>query len=92
MVVGRRYLVSGHVHGVGYRFFTRDAALREGLGGFVRNLEDGRVEVQAEGDRAALDRFERALHQGPPAARVEQVDVEDLVPKGRPPSFLIEIT
>ena len=92
MVVGRRYLISGRVQGVGYRFFIRNAATREGLAGFVRNLEDGRVEAQAEGDRAGLERFERALHQGPPWARVEHVDVEDLVPKGRPPSFLIDIT
>jgi len=91
VVVGRRYLVSGHVHGVGYRFFTRDAALREGLGGFVRNLEDGRVEAQAEGDQEAQDRFERALHQGPPGAHVEHVDVEAMVPTGRSPRFQIAL-
>jgi len=92
VVVGRRYLISGRVQGVGYRFFTRDAAAREGLRGFVRNLEDGRVEAQAEGDQEGQNRFERALHQGPPGARVEHVDVEDLVPIGRPPSFLIDVT
>ena len=90
--MGRRYLISGRVQGVGYRFFTRDAAAREGLGGFVRNLEDGRVEAQAEGDQEGLERFERALQQGPPGARVEHVDVEDRIPKGRPPTFLIDVS
>ena len=66
MVVARRYLISGRVQGVGYRFFILEAGAREGLGGFVRNLEDGRVEAQAEGEQTALDRFERALYQGPP--------------------------
>ena len=91
MVVGRRYLISGRVQGVGYRFFIRDAAAREGLGGFVSNLADGRVEAQAEGDQEAQDRFERALHQGPPGARVEHVDVESLVPTGRSRRFQIDI-
>ena len=92
MVLARRYLVLGRVQGVGYRFFAQEAAAREGLGGFVRNREDGRVEVQAEGDQAGLDRFERALHQGPPGARVERVEVEDLIPEGRPPTFRVDIT
>ena len=92
MVLARRYLVLGRVQGVGYRFFVQEAAAREGLGGFVRNREDGRVEVQAEGDQAGLDRFERALHQGPPGARVERVEVEDLIPEGRPPTFRVDIT
>ena len=90
--MARRYLISGRVQGVGYRFFTREAAAREGLGGRVRNLEDGRVEVQAEGEQAGLDRFERALHQGPPWAHVQRVEVEDLIPEGRPPSFRVDIT
>ncbi len=90
-MVARRYLISGRVQGVGYRFFTLEAGAREGLGGFVRNLEDGRVEAQAEGERAGLDRFERALYQGPPGARVERVGVEALVPSGRRPTFRIDI-
>ena len=91
MVVARRYLISGLVQGVGYRFFARTAAQREGLGGSVRNLEDGRVDVWVEGDQAALDRFERAIHQGPPLARVDHVEVEPAVPEGRPPVFRVDI-
>lgn len=78
MRLGRHYLVSGRVQRVGFRVFTQAAAMREGLHGWVRNTPDGLVEVQAEGDVEALDRFERRLRQGPPAARVDHVDVTDM--------------
>lgn len=92
MVVARRYLIAGRVQGVGFRFFMQEAAAREGLGGFVRNRDDGRVEAQAEGEQAALDRFERALCQGPPGARVDDVAIDDCPPDGRSPVFRIEMT
>jgi acylphosphatase len=77
MIVARRYVVSGRVQGVGFRFFTQDVARREGLQGYVRNLTDGRVETLATGDAEAVDRFERAIRQGPPHADVEQMTIED---------------
>jgi acylphosphatase len=80
MIVARRFLVSGQVQGVGFRFFTEEAARREGLTGFVRNLDDARVEVIAEGDAEAMARFERAIWLGPPLARVVNVVVEERVP------------
>jgi acylphosphatase len=82
MLAGRRFLVSGRVQGVGFRFFVRDAARVEGLTGTVRNLDDGAVEVVAAGDRDALDRFERRIRQGPPGARVHEVLVEPAPPGG----------
>ena len=78
MRVARRFLVSGRVTGVGFRYFTQDAAHREGLTGVVRNLPDGRVEAIAEGDADSLTRFEMALRRGPARARVEQVEVDAL--------------
>ena len=84
-------MVSGRVQGVGYRFHARDAAAREGLGGFVRNLSDGRVEVEAEGDREAMQRFERALWQGPPSGCVDAVTVADVPPRVATPVFRIEM-
>ena len=81
MIVARRYLVSGQVQGVGFRFFTEEAARREGLTGFVRNLDDGRVEAVVEGDADAVARFERALHLGPPLARVAHVATENRPPE-----------
>ena len=83
MLAARRYIISGRVQGVGFRYFTEAAALREGLHGWVRNLPDGRVEALAEGDADALQRFERQVRHGPPAAQVEHVEVEETVPSGR---------
>jgi len=87
MTIARRYRVTGRVQGVGFRWFTEEAALREGLSGFVRNLPDGSVEAEAEGDAEALLRFERALRQGPRGARVDGVDVAAITPAGRVTGF-----
>ena len=72
-----RFLVSGLVQGVGYRFFAVRAARGLGITGFARNLPDGRVEVVAQGSRDALDRFEEALRLGPPGGHVETVEPSD---------------
>ena len=76
MLVGRRFVVAGRVQGVGFRYFAHTAAAREGITGGVRNLDDGRVEVMAEGDAEAVERFERSLRQGPVGARVDDVFVD----------------
>jgi acylphosphatase len=89
MTHARRFLISGRVQGVGYRFFAREAAAVEGLRGRARNLDDGTVEVIAEGDEDAIARFERALRRGPISARVEQVVVEPMFPSGRFNDFRI---
>lgn len=68
-----RFLVSGKVQGVFFRASTRERALDLGLSGRATNLPDGRVEVIADGDPAALDALEAWLQHGPPAARVEAV-------------------
>ncbi len=78
MRAARRFLVSGRVQGVGFRYFVLDAARREGLAGSVRNLPDGRVEAWAEGEAESVLRFERAIRQGPSRARVEHVVVEEM--------------
>ena len=89
MRVARRYVISGRVQGVGFRYFIEAAAAREGIHGWVRNLPDGRVEASAEGDADAIDRFEGKLHQGPPGARVDRVDIEDTVPATRDAGFTV---
>ncbi|HVH27178.1 MAG TPA: acylphosphatase [Vicinamibacterales bacterium] len=90
MIVARRYVITGRVQGVGFRYFTEAMAAREGILGWVRNTPDGGVEVSAEGDSEALDRFERTLRHGPPGARVERVDIDDLIPTGRETGFSIK--
>jgi acylphosphatase len=82
MRVARRFVVSGRVQGVGFRFFAEDIARREGLQGVVRNLPDGRVEAIAEGDDESLARLEAALRRGPSHARVERVEVDSIPPTG----------
>jgi len=71
-----RAIVQGRVQGVGYRWFARDTARRLGVKGFVRNLPDSDVEVQAVGDRALLERFVGQLQQGPGFAYVTDIVCE----------------
>jgi acylphosphatase len=89
MRLSRRYLVNGRVQGVGFRFFAEEAAACEGLHGWVQNLPDGRVEITAEGDAEALERFERRIRQGPRGARVEDVEIDEQAATGRNTGFHI---
>ena len=82
MIVARRYLVQGVVQGVGFRYFTEHAARRTRVRGFVRNLDDGRVEAVVEGDAPAIARFERAIRNGPPLARIDGIEIESCDPAG----------
>jgi acylphosphatase len=82
VLVARRYVVKGRVQGVGFRWFTDDAARREGVRGYVRNQHDGTVEIMAEADQEALLRFERAIRRGPGGARVDDVETLDMEPSG----------
>jgi len=74
--IARRYLVSGIVQGVGFRYFTQDEAERLHLSGFVRNLRDGRVEVYAIGLPENLARFRTIIERGPRGAMVQRVAEE----------------
>ena len=78
-----RFLIRGYVQGVGFRAHTRHEALRLGLTGYAKNLPDGRVEVLAVGEPAALVALERWLQRGPPAARVEEVRRSEAEAVGR---------
>jgi acylphosphatase len=67
-------VIAGKVQGVGFRWFARSAARRLDLKGWVRNLEDGRVEVAASGSQEPLAAFRRQLTEGPEGARVDKLD------------------
>jgi len=69
-----RAIVRGEVQGVGFRYATVRRARELGLTGWVRNAERGIVEVHAEGEQAGLDELVAFLHEGPPFARVADVD------------------
>jgi acylphosphatase len=77
-----RYLVSGRVQGVGYRYFTLRSAEALGVSGFVRNLEDGRVEVIGEASEEVLAEFEGKLRQGPAFSAVSAVERTLITPRG----------
>jgi len=72
-----RCVVAGRVQGVYYRAATAERAAALGLSGWVKNLSDGRVEAVARGSLDALTEFAAWLWQGPPAARVASVQVEE---------------
>ncbi len=69
-------LISGKVQGVGFRAWTKDIAEKMGVKGWVRNLNDGRVEVIAQGDPQVLEEFKAKLAQGPVYSRVEDISCE----------------
>jgi len=69
-------LISGIVQGVGFREFVRRHALDLGIGGYAENLDDGRVEVVAEGNREDLEYLLVKLQMGPAHAEVESIDAQ----------------
>lgn len=69
-----RLVVRGRVQGVGFRWYVREAARAAGLSGWVRNNQDGSVELEAGGPPLALARLRAAVTEGPAGARVEIVD------------------
>lgn len=81
-VTAVRAVVRGRVQGVGFRDATVREARQSGVLGWVRNTDDGTVAVHAEGRPAAVDGFVEFLRQGPAAARVEEVELEQTKPEG----------
>ena len=88
--VARKFFISGEVQGVGYRFFAQRAAARHQVVGYVRNLDDGRVEALAEGPAVNVESFKLELSTGPRFSFVEQVEEIHLDPTGFYSSFRIE--
>ena len=76
-MITRRLRVGGHVQGVFYRESMRQQAQALGVTGWVRNRADGSVEAVVQGDGAAVERMIDWARRGPPAARVDEVQVEE---------------
>jgi acylphosphatase len=76
------WLIRGRVQGVGFRAYVRRAALRHGVGGDVRNLPDGRVELRAAASTSTLEPFLDAVRRGPPGGQI--AGVEPVVPPQDP--------
>jgi acylphosphatase len=75
-------IVHGRVQGVFFRASTQERGRDLGLCGWVRNRVDGTVEIHAEGEKQSLDRFAQWCRQGPPSARVEQLETKTVPPEG----------
>jgi acylphosphatase len=80
--IGRRYLISGRVQGVGFRYFAERSARQWGISGWVRNLADGRVEVHASGERGRMEGFEALMREGPSHAVVREFESMEDVASG----------
>ncbi len=82
--------IKGRVQGVFFRQSAADEARRLGLAGYVRNLPDGDVEAVAEGKPASVQAFVEWCQKGPPAARVDQVQVREADAQNRFTAFDVE--
>ena len=89
MRVRRTVVVHGRVQGVAFRHYTCRRALELGVTGWVRNLPDGSVEGLFEGDEAAVEALVEWCRSGPPAARVDRLDVRDDTYRGEFATFII---
>ncbi|MEK6335317.1 MAG: acylphosphatase [Acidobacteriota bacterium] len=88
--VARRFFISGDVQGVGFRFFAQRAAARHQVVGYVKNLDDGRVEALAEGPPLNVEAFKHELATGPRFSSVAHVEEINVDPTGLFPSFRVE--
>ena len=88
--IARKFFISGDVQGVGFRFFAQRAAARHQVVGYVRNLDDGRVEALAEGPAKSVEGFKNDLATGPRFSSVDHVEEINLDPSGAFSSFRIE--
>ena len=82
----KRLTITGRVHGVGYRAWMVNEAVRLGVSGWVRNGADGAVEALVYGDPAAVEELLRACRLGPPLAEVQSI-TEELAEPGAEPGF-----
>jgi acylphosphatase len=88
--VARRFLISGEVQGVGFRYFAQRSSARHQVRGFVKNLPDGRVEVWAEGPAKAVNEFRMDMAAGPAYSNVKGIEELVVEPTGKYSTFRIE--
>ena len=90
MFIARTFFISGMVQGVGFRYFTQRVAARHQVRGYVKNLDDGRVEAFAQGSDAAVEAFKHDITAGPRFSRVDVVEEIVGEPENGLLSFRIE--
>ncbi len=85
-----RCKIKGRVQGVWFRRYTQQVANELGIGGYVRNLADGSVEVVASVPDEVWEEFLAALRKGPPLARVDEIDIESITDEFSPPFEVVK--
>jgi acylphosphatase len=70
--------VYGKVQGVGFRFYTQKTALEMGVNGYVKNMRDGSVFIEAEAEREVMETFVEWVKMGPEWARVDEINVQEM--------------
>jgi acylphosphatase len=90
MVVARKFLIRGLVQGVGFRYFAQRSAARHQVRGYVRNLDDGRVEALVQGAERAVEAFKHDMTAGPTYSSVEEIEEIVLEPDRTFSTFRIE--
>lgn len=80
--IARRVRLTGRVQGVFFRAWARDRARELGVSGWVRNCPDASVDAHVEGDSEAVETLVERLRQGPPSARVEDMEVDEVEAEG----------
>jgi len=85
-----KIVVSGKVQGVGYRYFTQMKAVQFGITGWVRNRQDGTVEMLTTGTRENLDLFIEEIRRGNPFSTVDQIDINEIEAEENYKSFTIK--
>jgi acylphosphatase len=75
-------IIYGKVQGVGYRFFVQEQAKQNGIKGFVRNLPEGEVEIDAEGERSKLRGFILLCKKGSSHSIIDHYVMQDIKPYG----------
>jgi len=78
MLIGYSIKVYGNVQGVGFRFYTQKTALELGIRGFVKNMRDGSVYIEAEAEPELMELFINWLKQGPEWARVDRTSIQEI--------------
>jgi acylphosphatase len=90
MNVARKLYISGMVQGVGFRYFAQRVAARHQVRGYVKNLEDGRVEAFVQGGEKAVDAFRDDMTAGPTSSRVKEIEEIVVEPTKEFSTFRIE--
>lgn len=76
-MVQLQIVVSGRVQGVGFRYFTQMKAVQYGINGWVRNRDDGSVEIMASGTEENLEQFASDIKKGNPFSKVDHIDIQE---------------